>query len=313
MEENSRIYVAGHRGLVGSAIWRQLEARGHRQLHGRIRPELDLRDWEQTRAFFEEVRPEYVLNAAGKVGGIHANNQLPVDFLEDNLRMEINLVRAAHEFGVKRFLFLGSSCIYPREAENPISEDALLSGALEKTNEPYAIAKITGIQLCDAYRRQHGSDFFSVMPCNLYGPGDNYHPENSHVLPAMIRRFHEAKESRAPEVVCWGSGTPRREFMFCDDLGDACCFLMDLPEVPNIINVGYGKDISIRELAELVADVVGFEGGIEWDSTRPDGTIRKLIDSQRVRELGWSPKTGLREGLEITYKAFLASKVVREK
>jgi nucleoside-diphosphate-sugar epimerase len=317
-----RIYVAGHRGMVGSAILRQLEAR---RAAGeditpitRSRAELDLTDQAAVRAFFAAERPERVILAAAKVGGIHANNSYPADFIYENLIIEANVIHAAFEAGVERLLFLGSSCIYPREAPQPMAEEALLTGPLEPTNEPYAIAKIAGIKLCESYNRQHGTDFRSVMPTNLYGPGDNFHPENSHVLPALIRRFHEAVESGAEEVVVWGTGRPRREFLHVDDMAEASLFVLELPRevyaretepMRSHLNVGTGEDVTIAELAGTVARVTGFRGRIRFDPTRPDGTPRKLLDTRRLTRLGWTPKIGLEEGIRETYGWFRDSRV----
>lgn len=302
---DARIYVAGHGGMVGSAIWRALEAQGFRQLIGRTRRELDLRDQAAVRRFFAEVRPEFVFLAAARVGGIWANNTQPAEFLYENLMIEANLIEAAARSGVRKLLFLGSSCIYPKHAPQPIREEYLLTGPLEPTNEAYAIAKIAGIKLCQAFRREHGCDFISAMPTNLYGPNDNYHPEHSHVLPALIRRFHEAKVTGAPAVTCWGSGNPRREFLHVDDLAEACLFLMRHYSDPQPINVGSGSDLTIRELAELIARVVGYEGEIRWDHSKPDGTPRKLMDSSRIRRLGWQPRIPLEEGIRQAYQEFL--------
>lgn len=305
MQKSSKIYVAGHRGLVGSAIWRELKRQGYTNLIGRSRIELDLKDCSAVNAFYAAEQPEYVFFAAAKVGGIHANDTFPAEFLYDNLQIQIALIDGAYRIGVKKLLFLGSSCIYPKYAPQPIPEAALLTGPLEPTNEWYAIAKIAGIKLCQAYRKQYGCDFISAMPTNLYGLNDNYHPENSHVLPALIRRFHEAKVSGAPHVTCWGSGRVFREFLYADDLAQACIFLMDSYSSPDIINVGYGSDINICDLARLVSNTVGYEGEIRWDHTKPDGTIRKLIDSRHIFQLGWKPTTSFEQGISITYQDFL--------
>ncbi len=305
LDRSSRIYVAGHRGMVGGAIWRRLSQSGFSNLIGRTRAELDLQDWSAVRRFYEETRPEYVFVAAAKVGGILANDTFPVDFLYENLQIQNHLIRGAHEFGVRKLLFLGSSCIYPREATQPIPESALLTGPLESTNEWYAIAKIAGIKLCQAYRKQYGARFISVMPCNLYGIGDNYHPTHSHVLPAFIRRFHEAKRDDVGSATCWGSGTPRREFLFSEDLAEACVFLMEHYDDSAPINVGAGVDRTIRELAETVRGVVGFEGEILWDRSKPDGTPAKRIDISRITSLGWAPRTGLVDGIARAYGDFL--------
>ncbi len=313
-----KIYLAGHRGMVGAAILRQLEGRkkgGEKlELVTRTHAELDLTYQAAVRAFFQAERPDAVILAAAKVGGIYANNIYPADFIYGNLMMEANVVHQSFEAGVKRLLFLGSSCIYPKEAPQPMAEEALLTGTLESTNEPYAIAKIAGIKLCESYNRQHGTDYRSVMPTNLYGPGDNFHPENSHVLPALIRRFHEAAEEGREEVVIWGTGTPRREFLHVDDMAAASLFVLDLPRdqyevntrpMLSHINVGCGEDISILELAQLVARITGFEGRIVTDSSKPDGTMRKLMDVSRLMNMGWAPEIGLENGIEETYRWFL--------
>jgi GDP-L-fucose synthase len=311
LDPRLKYYVAGHRGMVGSALIRALQRAGCEHLITATSRELDLRDQAATRAFVSAQRPDVILIAAAKVGGIHANNTYPADFIYDNLMIATNLVQAAHEFETRRVLFLGSSCIYPKFAEQPIREDSLLSGALEPTNEAYAIAKIAGLKLCEFYRRQHGRLFHSAMPCNLYGLGDNYHPENSHVIPALIRRFHEARIAGADSVTMWGSGTPRREFLFADDLAEACLHLLSLDDPPSLVNVGAGSDVTIRELAGLVARAVGFEGEIRNDPTKPDGTPRKLMDSSLINGLGWSPATGLEEGLRVAYEDFLAREKAR--
>jgi len=298
------IYVAGHRGMVGSAIVRALEARGHTNVITRTSSELDLRDQRAVHSFLEETRPTQVYLAAAKVGGIHANNTYKADFLYDNVMMEANVIEGSRRAGVEKLLFLGSSCIYPKHAPQPMSEDVLLTGALEPTNEPYAIAKIAGLKLCDAYRDQHGCNFISAMPTNLYGPGDNYHPENSHVLPALVRRFHEAKVNGASEVMCWGTGSPRREFLHVDDLAQACLHLMDVHNDAGWVNVGTGEDVTIKELAETVARVVGYEGELVWDTTKPDGTPRKLLDVSKMTALGWRATTPLERGIEAVYVDF---------
>ena len=308
-----KIFVAGHRGMVGGAILRQLQARGVGTVT-RSRADLDLTDQAAVRAFMAEERPEAVILAAAKVGGIHANNSYPAEFIRDNLAIELNVIHEAWAAGVRRLLFLGSSCIYPREAAQPMREDALLTGTLEPTNEPYAIAKIAGIKICESYNRQYGTDYRSVMPTNLYGPGDNFHPENSHVLPALIRRFHEAAQDGRAEVVIWGSGTPRREFLHVDDMAAASLFVMDLDRASyeantrpmlSHINVGTGTDVSILELARMVAEVTGFRGEIRCDTTKPDGTPRKLMDVSRLRDMGWQARIDLRDGIEETYRWFL--------
>jgi GDP-L-fucose synthase len=314
VDAGAKVYVAGHRGMVGAAIVRALARRGVTRIATRTHAELDLASQADVRAFFERERPDAVVLAAAKVGGIHANDTYPADFIYENLMIEANVVHEAWRAGVKRLLFLGSSCIYPRMAEQPMREDALLTGTLEPTNEPYAIAKIAGIKLCESYNRQHGTDYRSVMPTNLYGPGDNYHPENSHVIPALIRRFHEAKEAGAERVVIWGTGRPRREFLYVDDMAEACVHVMELDRAAyeastrpmlSHINVGTGEDIPIVDLAALVAKTVGFGGRIEQDPSKPDGTPRKLMDVARLRSLGWSPRVGLAEGLALAYRDFL--------
>ena len=310
MAEGQRIFVAGHRGMVGRAIVRQLESRGGATIITRGRDELDLLDQRAVHDFFREHAIDQVYLAAAKVGGIHANNIYPADFIHDNLVIEANTIHAAFQAGVRRLLFLGSSCIYPREAPQPMVEEALLTGPLEPTNEPYAIAKISGIKLCESYNRQHGTDYRSVMPTNLYGPHDNFHPENSHVVPALIRRFHEAKERGDDEVVIWGSGTPRREFLHVDDMAAGCVHVMDLPAssykthtspMCSHINVGSGEDCTIRELAEIIARVTGFKGGLTFDPSRPDGAPRKLLNVSRIEAGGWHYKTSLEDGLRDTY------------
>ena len=306
MLPDSKIYVAGHNGLAGSAIWRELEHQGFTNIFGRRSAELDLAETAAVDRFFDAERPEYVFLAAAKVGGIKANNDFPGDFLFRNLAIQNNVIDAARRFGVRKLLFLGSSCIYPKLAPQPLKEDYLLTGPLEPTNEWYAIAKIAGIKLCQAYRRQHGCDFISAMPTNLYGPGDNYDPLGSHVLPALIRRFHEAKVAQAPSVTCWGTGTPLREFLHSDDLGRALVFLMRNYSEEQFINVGSGTDLPIRELAETVARVIGYRGEILWDPTKPDGTPRKLMDSSRLRALGWRPQVAFEDGIAGAYRDFLS-------
>jgi GDP-L-fucose synthase len=306
MEHSSKIYVAGHSGMVGSAIVRKLNQNGFKQIIGKSSSELDLRNQGEVDAFFKDEKPEYVFLAAAKVGGIWANNIYPADFLYDNLMIESNVINAAYKNGVKKLLFLGSSCIYPKFAEQPIKEESLLSGYLEPTNEAYAIAKIAGIKLCQAFHKQYGARFISVMPTNLYGIGDNYHPQNSHVLPALLRRFHEAKEENLSEVAIWGSGQPLREFMFADDVAEACFFLMENYEDPALINIGTGEEISILELARLIKEVVGFKGKINFDATKPDGTPRKLMDSSKLRKMGYRHRMNLREGIALTYQDFLS-------
>ena len=316
MDPKEKIYVAGHRGMVGSAIVRALGRRGAQHIVARTHAELDLTSQAAVREFFAAEKPHRVILAAAKVGGIHANDTFPAEFIYENLVMEANVVHEAWRAGVKELLFLGSSCIYPRMAPQPMREDALLTGPLEPTNEPYAIAKIAGIKLCESYNRQYGTDYRSVMPTNLYGPGDNYHPENSHVIPALIRRFHEAKEARAEAVVIWGTGKPRREFLYVEDMAEACVHVMEMDRAAyeantrpmlSHINVGTGEDVSIAELAALVAKTVGFAGRIEYDTSKPDGTPRKLMDVGRLRALGWKPRVALSEGLALAYRDFLSN------
>lgn len=308
MKKHAKIFVAGHRGMVGSAIVRKLNEEGYDNICTASSSELDLRNTEAVEEFFAEQKPEYVFLAAAKVGGILANNNYPADFLYDNLMIQNNVIEKSFRHNVKKLLFLGSSCIYPKFATQPISEDALLGGYLEPTNEAYAIAKIAGIKLCQAYYKQHGKKFISAMPTNLYGYGDNYHPENSHVLPALIRRFHEAKENNAEEVVIWGSGTPLREFMFADDLGAACVFLMHHYDDPGVINVGTGEEVSIAELAKLVSETVGFQGKLRFDRSKPDGTPRKLMNSEKLKKLGFQHHISLKDGIAMAYEDF-ANKV----
>ncbi|WP_018882148.1 MULTISPECIES: GDP-L-fucose synthase [unclassified Thioalkalivibrio] len=314
MSKPQRVFVAGHRGMVGSAICRQLEDWPGVELLTRTHAELDLTDQAAVEAFMRVERPDQVYLAAAKVGGIHANNTYPAEFIRDNLAIQTNVIHAAHGAGVRRLLFLGSSCIYPREAPQPIAEAALLTGPLEPTNEPYAIAKIAGIKLCESYNRQYGTDYRSVMPTNLYGPGDNYHPENSHVIPGLIRRFHEAKQAGADYVTVWGSGTPRREFLHVDDMAGACVHVMNLDQTTyaehtepmlSHINVGTGEDLTIAELAQRVAGVVGFRGELRFDRSKPDGTPRKQLDVSRLGALGWKARIGLDEGLAGAYAEFL--------
>jgi GDP-L-fucose synthase len=304
MNKDDRIYVAGHAGLVGSAIVRHLEADGFSNLVFSDRAQVDLRQQRDVDAFFAAQRPTYVFLAAAKVGGIHANNTYPADFIRDNLQIQTNVIDAAYRNGTRKLLFLGSSCIYPRLAPQPMPESALLTGAFEPTNEWYAIAKVAGIKLCQAYRRQYGFNAISAMPTNLYGPGDNFSAENSHVLPALVRRLHEAKISKAREVTVWGSGTPRREFLFVDDLADAVVFLMRQYDSEELVNVGWGKDTSIRELAEAIADAVGWSGAFRFDASKPDGMPRKLLDVSRLTALGWKPRVSLRDGIASTYAWF---------
>jgi GDP-L-fucose synthase len=310
MDKSSKIYVAGHTGLVGSAILRCLQSQGYKNFILRTHPELDLEVQKDVEDFFKNERPEYVFLAAAKVGGIYANNTYPADFIYNNLIIETNVVQSAHFHGVKKLLFLGSSCIYPRLAPQPMKEEYLLTGELEPTNEPYAIAKIAGIKLCQSYNRQYGTNFISVMPTNLYGPKDNYDPMTSHVLPALMRRFHEAKIDKVPFVEAWGTGTPRREFMYSEDMAEACVFLMETVDASQLtphgfINIGTGEDITIRELTDLIAETVGYNGEIRWDPTKPDGMPRKLLDVSFLHSLGWKHKTSLKEGLHLTYNDFL--------
>ena len=302
MDPNGKIYVAGHRGMVGSAIMNHLTALGYRNLVTRTSLELDLRNQAATEAFFDAEKPEYVFLAAAKVGGILANDTYRADFIYENLTIQSNAIHAAWKSGVRKLLFLGSSCIYPKMAPQPLKEEYLLTGVLEPTNEPYAIAKIAGIKMCDAYRSQYGCDFISVMPTNLYGPNDNYDLKNSHVLPALIRKFHEARIDGRENVEIWGSGTPRREFMHVDDLSDACVFLMEKYSGEGLVNIGVGEDLTIRELAQLIKDIVGFRGGLTFDTTKPDGTPRKLMDVTKLRAMGWRPKISLREGISDVYR-----------
>ena len=304
MDKQRKIFVAGHRGMVGSALIRRLRDLGYDNLIVRDRHELNLLDQEGVASFFREERPDWVFLAAAKVGGIHANNTFRGQFLYENLQIQNNVIHSAYISGSSKLLFLGSSCIYPKFAEQPIREDSLLPGALEPTNEPYAIAKIAGIKMCQAYNQQYGSDFISVMPTNLFGENDNFDYHNSHVLPALLRKFHEAKINNSPTVEIWGSGTPKREFLHVDDLASACCFLMERYSGNDIINIGTGSDISIRELAELIRDVTGFEGELTFDTSKPDGTPRKLLDVSRLHKLGWKHNISLRNGIESTYEWF---------
>ncbi len=324
MQTDSRIYVAGHRGLVGSAILRRLQAAGHSGLITRTHAELDLTDAQATQRFFEAERPEFVFLAAAKVGGIAANQRLPAEFIHDNLAIQTSVIHSAWRCGVKRLLFLGSSCIYPKAAPQPMRECDLLTGPLEPTNRPYALAKIAGIEMCWSYNRQYGTRFLAAMPTNLYGPGDNYHPTHSHVIPALLRKFHEAWQRGAHTVTVWGSGTPRREFLYSDDMADACVFLMNLPDdrytallgsdesssgrfEPPLINIGVGEDLTIAELATTIAGVVGFTGRIAYDASQPDGTPRKLMDVSRLRSAGWQARTPLEQGLRAAYAEFVAT------
>jgi len=324
MDKAARIYVAGHRGLVGSAVVRHLQAAGHIGLITRTHAELDLTDEAATRAFFAQEKPEYVFLAAAKVGGIVANNSFPAEFIRDNLAIQTNVIHVAHLAGVKRLMFLGSSCIYPKLAPQPMKESSLLTGPLEPTNRPYALAKIAGIEMCWSYNRQYGTQYLAAMPTNLYGPGDNYHPTNSHVIPALLRKFHEAKLAGAPNVTVWGTGTPRREFLYSDDMAAACAHLMNLPDErytallgsdesvtgrfePPLVNIGVGHDVTIAELAALVAQVVGYSGQIVYDSSKPDGTPRKLMDVGLLASAGWRASTALADGLRVAYQEFSAN------
>ena len=304
MDKNARIYVAGHKGMVGSAIIRELQRQGYNNLVTRIHTELDLTRQEAVEDFFKTEKPEYVFHSAGKVGGIVANNKLPADFMYENMMMEMNVIHSAFKAGVRKLEFLGSSCIYPKLAPQPMPESCLLTSALEPTNEAYALAKISGLKYCSYLNRQYGTDFISVMPTNLYGPNDNYHPEHSHVLPALIRRFHEAKESGATSVTCWGDGSPLREFLYVDDLANFCVFVMNNYSGDETINAGTGKELTIKSLTELVAKVVGYEGEILWDTSKPNGTLRKLLDVSKATELGWKYKTELEEGIRRSYADF---------
>lgn len=318
MDRNAKIYIAGHRGLVGSALVRSLTARGYRNLLTRTHAELELTNQQAVSEFFSREKPDYVFLSAARVGGIHANDAYPAEFIHDNLAIQTNVIHAACRYGVDRLLFLGSSCIYPRLCPQPMQEESLLSGPLEPTNRAYAIAKIAGIEMCWSYNRQYATKYLAVMPTNLYGPGDNYHAENSHVIPALIRKFHEAKVSGSPVVTVWGTGTPRREFLYSDDMADACVFLMQLPEaqfvpllarerndgLPPLVNIGYGEDVTIRELAEMVGQVVGYRGDLVFDASKADGPPRKWLDSSRLAGLGWCPATRFADGLAAAYKAY---------
>ncbi|MDH4234952.1 MAG: GDP-L-fucose synthase [Gallionella sp.] len=315
MNKDAKIYIAGHRGLVGSALMRQLQARGYTNLVTRTHAELDLTDQAAVRRFFAEEKPEYVLLAAAKVGGIHANNTYPAEFIQQNLAIQTNVIHEAWRNNVNRLLFLGSSCIYPKLAPQPMTEECLLTGPLEPTNRPYALAKIAGIEMCWSYNRQYGTRYMAAMPTNLYGPSDNYDLNNSHVLPALIRKMHEAKQRGDKEVVVWGTGTPKREFLYSEDMADACIYLLEQAEdkltslfnneQPPLVNIGCGEDLTIRELAELVAEVVGFKGSLTFDSSKPDGTMRKVMDVSKIRNLGWEAKTDLRRGISLAYEDFL--------
>ena len=311
MKQTDKIYIAGHRGMVGSAIHRNLTAAGFTNFVFRTSSELDLRDQVSVLNFFETEKPDYVFLAAAKVGGIVANNTYRADFIYENLQIQNNVIHSAYLTNVKKLMFLGSSCIYPKFAEQPISEDSLLTGKLEETNEPYAIAKIAGIKMCEAYRAQYGCNFISVMPTNLYGPNDNYDLQNSHVLPAMIRKFHEAKENSAPDVELWGTGKPMREFLHADDLADACVYLMKNYHDSSLVNIGTGVDVTIKELAETIKETVGFTGNINWNTDKPDGTPRKLMNVSKLHNLGWKHKIELKQGIEMVYEDFRNNKNIR--
>ncbi len=313
MEQDSKIYVAGHRGMVGSAIVRELQRQGYSNIVTRTHSQLDLCRQDQVETFFADEKPEYVFLAAAKVGGIVANSSALADFMYENMILEMNVIHAAWQNGCKKLEFLGSSCIYPREAPQPMPESCLLTSALEQTNEAYALAKISGLKYCEYLNRQYNTDYISVMPTNLYGPNDNYHPTHSHVLPALIRRFHEAKESGVSSVTCWGDGTPRREFLYVDDLANLCVFLMNNYSGNETVNAGTGKEVTIKELTELVADVVGYTGEILWDTTKPNGTPRKLLDVSKSRALGWQYKTELRDGICLAYQDFLLNPIRAER
>lgn len=313
MEKDAKIYVAGHKGLVGSAIVRELERQGYHNIVTRAHEELDLIRQEAVEAFFNAEKPEYVFHPAGKVGGIGANSEFPADFMYENMMMEMNVIHSAWKSGVKKLEFLGSSCIYPRLAPQPMTESCLLTSELEQTNEAYALAKISGLRYCSYLNRQYGTDFISVMPTNLYGPNDNYHPTHSHVLPALIRRFHEAKEAGEESVTCWGDGSPLREFLYVDDLANFCVFLMNNYSGNKTINGGTGKEVTIRELTELVAQVIGFKGKILWDTSKPNGTPRKLLDVSKAANLGWTYKTELEDGIRLTYEDFLKNPIRAER
>ena len=312
MEKNAKIYVAGHNGMVGSAITRELRRQGYENLVLRSHSELDLLNQEAVNRFFEEEKPEYVFLAAAKVGGIEANRNALADFMYENMMIEMNVIHAAFMNGCKKLEFLGSSCIYPKYAPQPMKEDCLLTSSLEETNEAYALAKISGLKYCEYLNRQYGTSYISVMPTNLYGPNDNYHSVNSHVLPALIRRFHEAKDNNLSEVMCWGDGSPLREFLYVDDLANLCVFLMNHYEGNETVNAGTGKEISIKDLTTLVADVVGYQGEIKWDTTKPNGTPRKLLDVSKAKQLGWTYKTELKDGIKLAYEDFLNNKEIRK-
>lgn len=313
MEKNAKIYVAGHRGMVGSAICRELKRQGYTRVVTRTHAQLDLCRQDAVEAFFAEEKPAYVFLAAAKVGGIQANAEAPADFMYQNMMLEMNVIHAAWKNGCRKLEFLGSSCIYPRLAQQPMKEDCLLTSALEETNEAYALAKIAGLKYCSYLNRQYGADYISVMPTNLYGPNDNYHPEHSHVLPALIRRFHEAKDAGAPSVTCWGDGSPLREFLYVDDLANLCVFLMNHYSGDETVNAGTGKELSICSLAEMVARVVGYRGEIRWDTTKPNGTPRKLLDVSKAEALGWRYKTELEDGIRLAYEDFLNNPIRAER
>lgn len=313
MDKNGKIYVAGHRGMVGSAIVRALENNGYHNIVTRTHKELDLTRQDAVEALFAEEKPDYVFLAAAKVGGIVANNEAPADFMYENMILEMNVIHSAFKNNVKKLMFLGSSCIYPRMCPQPIKEDYLLTGALEQTNEAYALSKICGLKYCEYLNRQYHTDYISVMPTNLYGPNDNYHPTHSHVLPALIRRFHEAKVDNLPYVTCWGTGKPLREFLYVDDLADACVFLMNNYSGNETVNLGTGKELTIKELTELVAKIIGYTGEIRWDSSKPDGTPRKLLDVSKLESLGWHYKTELEEGIRLSYQDFLTNPMRAER
>ena len=305
MNNTNKIYIAGHKGLVGSAILRLLQKEGYTNLIYKTRNELDLTDQASVTAFFKQEKPDYVFLAAAKVGGIYANNTYPADFIVDNIQIQTNIIKSSFENGVKKLLFMGSVCIYPKYADVPVKESSLLTGILEPTNDAYAIAKIAGIKMCQAYRKQYGVDYISTMPCNLYGVNDNFHPTNSHVLPALIRRFHEAKVNNLQEVVCWGDGSARREFLYADDVANASLFLMNHYSSDEIINIGCGEDYTIKEVVELIKDVVGYSGTIVWDITKPNGTPKRLLDSNKLFNMGWRPKVKLENGLKETYEWYI--------
>lgn len=313
MDKNGKIYVAGHRGMVGSAIVRALEKNGYHNIVTRTHKELDLTRQDAVEAFFEEEKPDYVFLAAAKVGGIVANNEAPADFLYENMILEMNVIHSAFKNNVKKLMFLGSSCIYPRMCPQPIKEEYLLTGSLEQTNEAYALSKISGLKYCEYLNRQYHTDYISVMPTNLYGPNDNYHPAHSHVLPALIRRFHEAKVDNLPYVTCWGTGKPLREFLYVDDLADACVFLMNNYSGNETVNLGTGKELTIKELTELVAKVIGYTGEIRWDFSKPDGTPRKLLNVSKLESLGWHYKTELEDGIRLSYQDFLTNPMRAER